>query len=92
LQIAYEVYRISITEDFAPWLRAAFIFCLCGGVVGSQVWSFKVSKRLVTKYRPAFHTKPTGVGASPIAFNPPKVASVDGSLVEENGANGKKKD
>jgi hypothetical protein len=79
VQIGFEIFRIAHTDAFTPQLRAFFIFCLTGGVIGSQLWSVKVAKRLFTKYRPAYHTKASGVGASPIAINPPHVSSVDGS-------------
>lgn len=43
------MYRIAQSDAFSPSVRGLFIFCLAGGIGGSQLWSFKVARRLFTK-------------------------------------------
>jgi hypothetical protein len=41
-------------ESLPPTVKGFFLFFITGGVLGTQSWSFRISRRVMRPYRPAF--------------------------------------
>ena len=54
MQIGWDVLAVWQAERLGTPVQCLFIFLLIGGLIATQSWSFRISKRLFQKYRPAY--------------------------------------
>jgi hypothetical protein len=56
--MSYCIYRVTQTKQHPTWVIVLLCGMLLGGVVASQTWCWKLSKRLFHPYRRAYGTQP----------------------------------
>lgn len=54
--MAYDAWTVWHTPELALPVRCLFVFLLLGGALATQSWSIRISKRLVSAYKPAYNT------------------------------------
>eukprot|EP00892_Ulva_mutabilis_P002829 jgi/Ulvmu1/12547/UM090_0034.1 len=52
--VLYTAYKVLHAPKFPEGIRNFMVFLLVGGCLASQLWCYKLSSRLRTKYRPAY--------------------------------------
>lgn len=89
VQMSHCIYQVVQTKKYPPGLGIFLALMLLGGVLASQTWCFKLSKRLRHPYRRAYGTAPRAPGEHHDSYTPLASSNgTDSSTGGKNSANG----
>lgn len=94
----YNARRVIAARRFTGAVQAFLVFILCGGCLASQLWCYKISFRLWSRYRPAYGTvrgskarasaADPGLASNGTAASSSRGASVNGAAASATGNEG----